>query len=109
SSIYEPHAPYDPSYDGAIAKSDAIVGDLIAHLKSLGVYDRAIVVFLSDHGEGLGDHGEDQHGILLYRESLQVPLFIKLPREASRGTQVADEFGLADVAPKILNLAGVNS
>ncbi|HLJ73640.1 MAG TPA: sulfatase-like hydrolase/transferase, partial [Thermoanaerobaculia bacterium] len=107
--IYEPHAPYDPSYDGEIAKSDAIVGDLISHLKSLGIYDRAIIVFLSDHGEGLGQHGEDQHGILLYREALQVPLFIKLPGEVQRGTRIADEFGLADVAPRILNLLGIKS
>src|SRR4051794_39282452 len=77
--IYEPHAPYEPSYDGEIAKSDDIVGRLIARLKSTGIYDRAIVVFLSDHGEGLWQHGEDQHGILLYREALQVPLMIKLP------------------------------
>ncbi len=55
--IYEPHAPYEPSYDGEIAKSDAIVGDLLRHLKSLSIYDRAIIVFLSDHGEGLWQHG----------------------------------------------------
>lgn len=107
--IYEPHAPYDPSYDGEIARSDAIVGDLLAHLKSLGVYDRAIVVFLSDHGEGLWQHGEDQHGILLYREALQVPLLIKLPHQALRGTTNPDAFGLADVAPRILNLLGIKS
>ncbi|HEY6842917.1 MAG TPA: sulfatase-like hydrolase/transferase, partial [Thermoanaerobaculia bacterium] len=105
--IYEPHAPYDPSYDGTIAKSDAIVGDLIAHLKSLGVYDRAILVFLSDHGEGLGDHGEDQHGILLYRESLQVPLLIKLPRQSRRGETIAEPFALADVKDTIVELLGV--
>ncbi len=105
--IYEPHAPYEPSYDGEIAKSDTIVGDLLQHLKSLGVYDRAVIVFLSDHGEGLWQHGEEQHGILLYRESLQVPLFIKLPRSVGRGSRSADPVGLADVCPRVLEYLGI--
>jgi choline-sulfatase len=107
--IYEPHAPYEPSYDGEIAKSDAIVGDLLQYLKSIGVYDRALIVFLSDHGEGLNDHGEDQHGILLYREALQVPLMIKLPHSARHGERIPDQFALADVTPRILNFLGIKS
>src|SRR5436190_4411809 len=106
--IYEPHAPYEPSYDGEIAKSDAIVGDLFQHLKTLGVYDRALIVFLSDHGEGLNDHGEDQHGILLYRESLQVPLMIKLPHSARHGERIGEPFALADVTPAILDILGIS-
>jgi choline-sulfatase len=106
--IYEPHAPYEPSYDGEIAKSDAIVGDLIQHLKSLGVYDRALIVFLSDHGEGLWQHGEDQHGILLYREALQVPMFMKLPRSVNHGMQVVAPYALADVSAEILVYLGIS-
>jgi arylsulfatase A-like enzyme/predicted negative regulator of RcsB-dependent stress response len=105
--IDEPHAPYEPSYDGEIAKSDDIVGRLLARLKSSGIYDRAIVVFLSDHGEGLWQHGEDQHGILLYRESLQVPLMIKLPRAARGGSSVGDAVQLADVFPTLLELLNI--
>ena len=105
--IYEPHAPYDPSYDGEIAKADAIVGDLLEHLKSTGVYDRALIVFLSDHGEGLWQHGEDQHGILLYRESLQVPLMIKLPASQRGGTAVDHPAQLIDVYPTVLALLGI--
>ena len=105
--IYEPHAPYEPSYDGEIAKSDDIVGRLLTRLKSLGVYDRALIIFLSDHGEGLWDHGEDQHGILLYRESLQVPLMIKLPRAAHRGSLVARPVALKDIFPTVLDLLGI--
>jgi hypothetical protein len=105
--IYEPHAPYDPSYDGEIAKSDDIVGRLLARLKSLGIYDRALIIFLSDHGEGLWDHGEDQHGILLYRESLQVPLMIKLPRSTHRGSLVARPVALKDVFPTVLDTLGI--
>ncbi len=105
--IYEPHAPYEPSYDGEIAKADDIVGRLIARLKSSGVYDRAIVVFLSDHGEGLWQHGEDQHGILLYRETLQVPLMIKLPRAARGNTTIEHPIGLTEVFPQLLDLLGI--
>jgi arylsulfatase A-like enzyme/Flp pilus assembly protein TadD len=105
--IYEPHAPYEPSYDGEIAKADDIVGRLVATLKQSGVYDRAIVVFLSDHGEGLWQHGEDQHGILLYRESLQVPLLVKLPHALRGNTTVDRPTGLAEVFPMLLDLLGI--
>ncbi len=105
--IYEPHAPYEPSYDGEIAKSDAIVGALIDKLKALGVYHRSLIIFLSDHGEGLMDHGEDEHGILLYRESLQVPLFIKLPQSAQQGQTISRPVQLADVFPTVLHLLGI--
>ncbi|HEX2833617.1 MAG TPA: sulfatase-like hydrolase/transferase [Thermoanaerobaculia bacterium] len=115
--LYEPHAPYAPPepyrsryaaspYDGEIATADAIVGSLITRLKASGVYDRALIVFLSDHGEGLWDHGEDQHGILLYRESLQVPLLIKLPRSQRKGTSIAQPVALASVFATIRGSEG---
>jgi arylsulfatase A-like enzyme/thioredoxin-like negative regulator of GroEL len=107
--IYEPHAPYEPTYDGEVEKSDAITGELIAHLKQLGLYDRAIVVLTSDHGEGLYDHGEDQHGILLYREVLQVPLIVKLPSSSRAGTSVKAPAALIDLFPTIAKLAGVSA
>ncbi|PYQ47021.1 MAG: hypothetical protein DMF59_19990 [Acidobacteria bacterium] len=84
-----------------------IVGGLIQKLKSLGVYDRALIVFLSDHGEGLMDHGEDQHGILLYREALQVPLMIKFPGATSRGSRSVKPIGLSEVSPMILSYLGI--
>ncbi len=115
--LYEPHTPYEPPepfasryknpYDGEIAAADQVVGGLVAELKRLGVYDQAIVVLLSDHGEGLMDHGEQEHGILLYREALQVPLLLKLPGGAMAGTRVAAPAGLTDVAPTLLALVGL--
>jgi len=107
--IYEPHASYEPSYDGEIAKSDAIVGQLLDRLKRDGVYDRALIVFLSDHGEGLWNHGEDQHGILLYREALQVPLLIKLPRSARKAASVARPVPLDAVFATVLDTLGIES
>lgn len=107
--LYEPHAPYDPSYDGEIAKSDAILGQLIASLKASGVYDRALIVFTSDHGEALWEHGEDQHGILLYREVLQVPLIVKLPDAQRAGTSEKEPFALRRLFHEILSHAGIES
>jgi choline-sulfatase len=115
--IYEPHVPYEPPepfrsryadrYDGEIATADAIVGKLLAFLKTRGIYDRAIIVIASDHGEGLNDHGEDQHSILIYREALQVPLLLKLPRSKAAGSEATAPAQLSDIAPTILTLLGI--
>ncbi len=115
--IYEPHAPYEPpepyasryplKYDGEIATADAIVGKLLAELKTLGAYDRAVIVLLSDHGEGLGDHGEDEHGVLLYNEAIHVPLLLKLPGAQLAGRTAGSPAGLIDVAPTLLSLLGL--
>ena len=107
--LYEPHAPYEPSYDGEIAKADQIVGQLLATLKASGVYDRALIVFTSDHGEALWEHGEDQHGILLHREVLQVPLIVKLPDAERAGASEKQPFALRGLFHEILSHAGVAS
>jgi arylsulfatase A-like enzyme/tetratricopeptide (TPR) repeat protein len=114
--LYEPHSPYTPPprhqghaspYDGEISYADELVGRLIASLEASGLYDRAIVVVTSDHGEGLGEHGEAEHGIFLYRESVHVPLVVRLPRAARGGTRVAGTVAQADLAPTLLELAGL--
>jgi len=112
--IYEPHAPYEPpepfrsrygaTYDGEIAASDGVVGEFLAQLRRDGIYDGAIILLLSDHGEGLGEHGEQEHGILLYREALHVPLLLKLPGSREAGTRVQRPVGLIDVVPTIASL-----
>jgi arylsulfatase A-like enzyme len=115
--LYEPHLPYEPPepfrgaarhpYDGEIAAADAAVGTFLDALRAAGLYDRALVVLTSDHGEGLGDHGEDDHGILLYREALHVPLIVRLPGEARAGRRVAEPVGLIDVLPTVAQLLGL--
>jgi choline-sulfatase len=116
--IYEPHAPYTPPepfrtryasmpYDGEIAAADAAVGSFIGFLKHAGLYDRAILVFLSDHGEGLGDHGEQEHGVFLYREALRVPLLLKLPGSHDARRTVSAPVSLTDVVPTILSLLSI--
>ena len=114
--IFEPHAPYEPPaevaarypspYDGEVAVADMVVGDLLEELRALGVYDKALIVFLSDHGEDLGDHGEYDHGVFLYRSTLQVPLILKLPRSKRGGETVRDPVQLIDVYPTLLSALG---
>lgn len=115
--LYEPHAPYDApepfrsasrtSYDAEVAYADSIIGAFLDHLRASGDYDRSIVVLLSDHGEGLGQHGEQEHGLFLYREVLHVPLVIKLPQGRAAGTSVDDAVGLIDLLPTLVRLAGL--
>ncbi len=110
--IYEPHSPYTPParfsgeapYDGEIGHADEIIGSLVAYLKKRGMYNDALVVLLSDHGEGLGDHGEQEHGLFLYRETIRVPLMIKLPGQAGSGRRVAAPVQHIDIVPTILDL-----
>ena len=117
--LYEPHVPYDPPepfrsrypsrYDGEIASADAIVGGLLDHLRAQGLYDRALVIFTSDHGEGLGQHGEDQHSILLYAEALRVPLLLKLPGRQRAGESIDTPAQLADILPTVTSLLGLDA
>jgi arylsulfatase A-like enzyme/Tfp pilus assembly protein PilF len=115
--LYEPHTPYAPPepfrdaystrpYDGEVAAADAAVGGFVAFLKERDLYDRALIVFLSDHGEGLGDHGEDEHGVFLYRETIRVPLFVKPPGSSGKTRRVHAPVGLIDVFPTVAEAAG---
>jgi len=117
--LFEPHSPYEPpepfksryalAYDGEIACADAIFGSFMDHLKKSGIYDRAIIVVLSDHGEGLSQHGEEEHGVFLYREDLHVPLMLKLPASSGGGKSVSAPVQLIDVLPTICDLVGART
>ncbi len=113
--LYEPHAPHRKmagvadAYDAEIVRVDALLGRFFDELRRLRLYEQSLIVFTSDHGEGLGEHGEKQHGVLLYRESLQVPLIVKFPGNARRGARVAAHAQLIDIAPTILQQAGASA
>jgi tetratricopeptide (TPR) repeat protein len=117
--LYEPHAPYTPpepffsryasKYDGEIATADSIVADFLTFLKSRGVYDKAIIIFVSDHGEGLSEHGDPEHGIFLYREEIHVPLVVKLPKSARAGQTIAEPVALVDLLPTIAQLTSTSA
>lgn len=110
--LFEPHKPYAPPerfselapYDGEIAYADEIIGRLMRYLKSHQLYDRSTIVLVSDHGEGLGDHGEQEHGLLVYDEAIHVPLVIKQAGNTGAGRRVADLVQHVDLVPTMLDL-----
>lgn len=117
--LFDPHEPYDPPepyrtryakalYDGEIAYMDSVVGKLLAQLKSDGLYDALAIAVTADHGESLGAHGEDQHGIFLYDETIHVPLLIKLPHGQNAGRRVENTVELVDIMPTLLQTAGID-
>lgn len=99
--LFEPHSPYEPTYEADVGAVDGVVGRFLAELDRRGLYDDAMIIFTSDHGEGLGDHGEDEHGVLLYREALHVPLILKLPQKRLAGRRVSAPAALIDVHPTL--------
>jgi arylsulfatase A-like enzyme len=115
--LFEPHTPYEPvepfrskyasPYDGEIATADAIVGRFFAELERRGLYDKSLIILCGDHGEGLGDHGEAEHGVLLYREVLHIPLIVKLPGQKFAGRRVSAPAQLVDILPTVTAAVGV--
>ena len=114
--FYDAHAPYAPPqpyrsrfasspYDGEIAYADSQVARILDFLDRAGLRDHTIVVIAGDHGEGLGDHDESTHGLLLYESTLHVPLIIAAP--GLRAHVVHESVSTTDVAPTLAALAGV--
>jgi len=116
--LYDPHDPYDPPepyktryakepYDGEIAYMDSVVGNLFRELKVRRLFDGALIAVMADHGESLGAHGEDTHGVFLYDETIRVPLVIKLPHGGAVGNRIENRVELVDVLPTLLQVVGV--
>lgn len=97
-------AEYTP-YDAAIVRADEAIGRLMRYLKAHQLYDRSTIILVSDHGEGLGDHGEQEHGLLVYDEALRVPLVIKRAAAEGAGRRVTVPVQHIDLVPTILDLA----
>jgi len=115
--FYDPHDPYEPPppyseiykdrlYDGEVAYADSALGRFLAYLKKQGWYDGALIVVVGDHGEGLGEHHEDTHGIFLYDSTTHVPLLVKLPNNREAGKEVEAQVRTTDIVPTILELVG---
>jgi len=92
--------------DAKIAAADEVVGELVALLKKRGLYNGGVIVLTSGHGLGLGDHGEDGHGLFLYEPVMRVPLIVKPPRRDGGGRHSAALVEHIDIAPTLLDLVG---
>jgi choline-sulfatase len=96
-------------YDGEIAYADSALAHLIAYLKASGKYRNCLIVVVGDHGEGLGDHHEDTHGIFLYDSTTHVPLIVKLPGGLGAGTVINAQVRTVDIMPTLVELAGAHA
>jgi arylsulfatase A-like enzyme/Tfp pilus assembly protein PilF len=124
--LYDPHAPYlappafrarfpqtlDGAYDAEVAATDVEVGRLLDALERDGRLDRTLAIVVGDHGESLGEHGEQAHGFFLYDAAVQVPLVIA--GRCSTGLViparvVPDQVRLVDVMPTILDCLQVSA
>jgi arylsulfatase A-like enzyme/tetratricopeptide (TPR) repeat protein len=116
--LYDPHAPYEPPapyaqrhpgrpYDGEVAYADAQVGRLLQRLAAAGLRERTLVAATSDHGESLGEHGEEEHLVLVYDATLRVPLVLSWPGTLPAAARVSGQFRSVDLMPTLLGLLGV--
>jgi choline-sulfatase len=124
--LYDPHDPYEPPppysqtykdrlYDGEIAYADSALERFIGYLKKAGRYDNALIVVVGDHGEGLGEHHEDTHGIFLYDSTTHVPLIMKtsmrtpakLPAQGHPDQVVKAQVRTTDILPTIADWMGI--
>ena len=115
--LYDPHDPYEPPapysqiykdrlYDGEIAYADSALANFMGYLKKNRWYENSLIVVVGDHGEGLGEHHEDTHGIFLYDSTTHVPLILKTPRSAGGAKMkvVEAQVRTTDILPTVLDL-----
>ena len=117
---YDPHAPYEPPaadlaaryraspYDGEIAFVDRQIGRLVRTLDSRADTARTITLVTADHGESLGEHGEETHGIFVYDATIRVPWVMAGPGVA-QGRVAGTVARSIDVLPTLLDYAGLSA
>ena len=141
--LFDLHEPYDPpaayraraprgEYNQELAYVDDSLGGFFAFLARMGLDRRTLIVLFSDHGESLGDHGENTHGYFVYQSTLHVPLIFHWPpadedrnskvetrkseqaanfdfRDSNFELRVVSPAGLIDIAPTVLSFLGIAS
>ena len=116
--LFDPHAPYSAAprfvaqaggspYHGEVASLDEELGLLVEHLRDEGFFERGSLLVVGDHGEGLGEHGEDTHGLHVWEPTLRVPFFLRLAGGARAGEECRDFTSVVDVAPTLAELMGL--
>lgn len=119
--LYDPHTPYEPPepffseyntgqfglYDGEIAFMDEQIGRVFSWLKEKGLTRKTFIALIGDHGEGLRDHGEWEHGYFIYDYATQVPFLIVTPFREFMGKRVSSQVRTVDLYPTLLEMAGI--
>ncbi len=115
--LYDPHEPYhapppfgpafsDSPYDGEISFDDAIVASVMDRLQRLGLEDDTLVAIIGDHGESLGEHGEETHSMFVYDATIRVPFILRAPGVVPANRVVQQIVRATDLAPTVLDLLG---
>ncbi len=116
---FDPHIKYTPPepfasefadnlYAGEIAYTDHCIGQVLEKLKELGLYDSTLIIVTGDHGEMLGEHGEDDHTYFIYQSAIKVPLIFKLPGR-TQPQKIKHLVGLIDIMPTVCSLLGIEA
>jgi len=103
---YDPHMPRPLGYDAEVTQVDKSLGTLLDYLDAGGLLADTHLILTSDHGEGLGEHGEEGHGFFIYDATVHVPLLVRFAGGARSG-RVAAPVSLVDVVPTALELLGI--
>jgi arylsulfatase A-like enzyme/Tfp pilus assembly protein PilF len=116
--FYDPHAPYDPPvsfkkqyrsnpYASEVAFTDSIIGKVITELQTRKMIEQSIVAVVGDHGEGLGQHQETTHSILIYNSTLHVPMLISAPGLIPAGMKLNELSSTIDLVPTLLDYLAI--
>jgi arylsulfatase A-like enzyme/Tfp pilus assembly protein PilF len=114
---FDPHKPYNPPepfasrfarnpYAGEIAYTDHCIGQVIAKLRKLDLYDSTLIIVTTDHGEMLGEHGEPEHAYFIYESAVKAALVFRVPGQ-SREIRIKSPAGLIDIVPTVCSLLGI--
>lgn len=86
---------------------DDCIGHIIKALKETGTYDNTLIIFTSDHGEYLGDHGKIQKGMPGYDCITNVPMILRYPKKIKQGLQIRQLVEAVDIVPTVLDYCGI--
>jgi choline-sulfatase len=115
--FFDPHHPWRVEgpellraaspYDAEITVADRGVGSILEALERLGVLDETLVVLTADHGESLGEHGEQTHGVFVYESTIHIPLLLRYPPLLPAGRAYEGPVSQVDILPTVLGALGL--
>ncbi len=113
--LFDPHRPYTPpqpfenNYKGEIEYVDTVLGEFLDKLREKGALENSLIILTSDHGEDLGDHGEESHGYFIYDSTLRIPCIFRDSEGYINQNRVTDSpWGTVDITPTLLDILGID-